>query len=276
MVDGISGTDWRPEELQAIVADYFDMLAADLSGQPYVKSRHRAALVSAFGRSNGAIEFKYQNISGVLNKLGAQWIPGYKPAKHYQNALLDEIDRYLHEHPGVLDAPVVETPLPPLSAEVFVSAPVATLDDAQLPERLRRLIKKFDPVERDYRNRTLGKAGEAFVVELERRRLHEADRPDLARNVRWIADEDGDGAGYDVLSFHPGGKPRLIEVKTTNGSARTPFFLSRNELAVATERPEDWRLYRVHLFANAPRVFTLTPPLESSVRLTTETWRASF
>ena len=113
---------------------------------------------------------------------------------------------------------------------------------------------------------------EAFVVELERRRLHEADRPDLARNVRWIADEDGDGAGYDVLSFHPGGEPRLIEVKTTNGPARTPFFLSRNELAVAVERPEDWRLYRVHLFANAPRVFTLTPPLDGSVRLTTETW----
>ena len=75
MADGISGTDWRPEELQAIVADYFDMLAADLSGQPYVKSRHRAALVSALGRSNGSIEFKYQNISGALNKLGAQWIP---------------------------------------------------------------------------------------------------------------------------------------------------------------------------------------------------------
>lgn len=276
MVDGISGTDWRPEELQAIVADYFDMLAADLSGQPYVKSQHRASLVSKLGRSNGAIEFKYQNISGALDELGARWIPGYKPARHYQNALLEAIDRYLHDHPGVLDAPVVEAPLPPLSAEVFVSAPVATLDDARLPERLRRLIKKFDPVERDYRNRTLGKAGEAFVVELERRRLHEADRPDLARDVRWIADEDGDGAGYDVLSFHPGGKPRLIEVKTTNGSARTPFFLSRNELAVAVERPEDWRLYRVHLFANAPRVFTLTPPLDSSVRLTTETWRASF
>lgn len=276
MADGISGTDWRPEELQAIVADYFDMLAADLSRQPYVKSRHRALLVSKLGRSNGSIEFKYQNISAVLDELGAQWIPGYKPAKNYQNAIFDAIDFYLNDHPGVLDAPVVEAPIPPLSADVFVSAPVATIDDARLPERLRRLIRKFDPVERDYRNRSLGKAGEAFVVELERRRLHEADRPDLARNVRWIADEDGDGAGYDVLSFHPGGDPRLIEVKTTNGSARTPFFLSRNELAVAVERPEDWRLYRVHLFANAPRVFTLTPPLDTSVRLTTETWRASF
>jgi len=28
-------------------------------------------------------------------------------------------------------------------------------------------------------------------------------------------------------------------VKTTNGSARTPFFLSRNEVDVSRERPED-------------------------------------
>jgi hypothetical protein len=145
-----------------------------------------------------------------------------------------------------------------------------------IPERLQRLVQKFDPVERDRLNRTLGKAGEAFVVDIERRQLTQADRPDLARKVRWIAAEDGDGAGYDVLSFNPAGRERLIEVKTTNGAARTPFFLSRNECAVATERPEDWRIYRVHLFAKGPRIFTIAPPLEGAVRLTTETWRASF
>jgi len=100
-----------------------------------------------------------------------------------------------------------------------------------------RLVRKFDPVERDHRNRTLGKAGEAFVVDLERRQLTDADPTDLARKVRWIAAEDGDGAGYDVLSFNLGGHARLIEVKTTNGAARTPFFLTRNECNMATERP---------------------------------------
>jgi hypothetical protein len=44
-----------------------------------------------------------------------------------------------------------------------------------------------------------------------------------------MAAEDGDGAGYDILSFDPSGKERLIEVKTTNGAAKTPFFLTRNE-----------------------------------------------
>jgi Domain of unknown function (DUF3883) len=78
-------------------------------------------------------------------------------------------------------------------------------------------------VERDHRNRSLGQAGEEFVVDVERGKLTTASRPDLARKVRWIAAEDGDGAGYDVLSFDLAGRERLLEVKTTNGSARTPF-----------------------------------------------------
>jgi hypothetical protein len=103
-----------------------------------------------------------------------------------------------------------------------------------------------------------------------------AERADLVRKVRWVSAEDGDGAGYDILSFDPSGRERLIEVKTTNGSARTPFFLSRNEREVAAARAESWRLYRVHWFAQAPRIFTIAPPLESALHLRTETWRASF
>ena len=98
----------------------------------------------------------------------------------------------------------------------------------------------------------------------------------MARKVRWVAAEDGDGAGYDVLSFSTRGTERLIEVKTTNGSARTPFFLTRNECDLANERPTDWQIYRVHLFAMEPRIFTIKPPLEDSVRLDPAIWRASF
>ena len=61
-----------------------------------------------------------------------------------------------------------------------------------------------------------------------------------------------------------------------DGSARTPFYLTRNECDVADQRPAEWRIYRVHLFANSPRVFTVAPPLEHSLVLRPETWRASF
>lgn len=252
------------------------MLEADLSGRRYVKSRHSQALVAQLGRTHSAVEFKHQNISAVLDKLGMPWIPGYKPMRNYQNAIFDAIDRYLTHHPATLECvPMSRAAIIP-ARTVFVDAPVPTTDNEPIPERLRHLVRKFDPVERDYRNRSLGKAGECFVVDLERRRLTEADRADLARKVRWVAAEDGDGAGYDVLSFDQGGRAQLIEVKTTNGSARTPFYLSRNERDVAEERPSEWRIYRVHLFAKEPHVFVVAPPLEKALNLRAEIWRATL
>ena len=89
------GTHWRDDELDAIVADYFVMLASDLAGQPYVKSRHSATLMAQIGRTHRSVEFKHQNISAVLDELGMPWIPGYKPKRNYQNAIFDAIDRYL-------------------------------------------------------------------------------------------------------------------------------------------------------------------------------------
>lgn len=270
------GKDWQDDELDAIVADYFDMLAADLAGQRYVKLKHSEALMARIGRTHRAVEFKHQNISAVLDELGMPWIPGYKPKRNYQNAIFDAIDRYLTLHPVVLAASSSPAAPTPPSTGIFVEAPPLSTDNEAIPERLRRLVQKFDPVQRDHRNRSLGRAGEEFVIDVEKRRLTEAGLPDLARKVRWVATEDGDGAGYDVLSFNPGGNERLIEVKTTNGSSRTPFFLTRNECALANERPTDWQIYRVHLFALEPRIFTIMPPLEDSVRLDPAIWRASF
>ncbi len=270
------GTNWQDDELDAIVADYFSMLLAELSGKAYVKSRHSAALMAKIGRSHRSVEFKRQNISAVLDELGMPWIPGYKPKLNFQNAIFDAIDRYITKRPAILEPAQASKAVSPAPAEVFVAPPVPTMTREKIPERLRRLVLKFDPVERDHLNRSLGKAGEAFVVDLETHRLKEGNRADLARKVRWTAEEDGDAAGYDISSFDLAGSPRLIEVKTTNGSARTPFFITRNEFRVAKEIPAQWRIYRVHLFASGPRVFTLAPPLEDSVKLSTETWRASF
>ena len=105
------GTHWQDDELDAIVADYFAMLEADLSGRPYVKSRHSAALMARIGRTHRSVEFKHQNISAVLDELGMPWIPGYKPKRNYQNAIFDAIDRYLTSHPAILE-PAQSPPTP--------------------------------------------------------------------------------------------------------------------------------------------------------------------
>ncbi|MGA2050839.1 MAG: DUF3883 domain-containing protein [Terracidiphilus sp.] len=266
------GTPWNDDELDLIVADYFVMLTNDLTGAPYVKSRHNAVVMAETGRTHRSVEFKHQNISAVLDELGLPWIPGYIPKRNYQNAIFETIDRYLSANPAILE--FIPAPARYSSLSPFVAAPELVPVEPVPPQRLQRLIRKFDPVERDHRNRALGRAGEAFVLDVERNRLIEAERSDLARKIRWVSAEDGDGAGYDVFSFEPNGKERLIEVKTTNGAARTPFLLSRNECELAAERPVDWRIYRVHLFARDPRIFTVTPPLAEALRLTPEIWRA--
>jgi hypothetical protein len=263
------GTPWQRDELDAIIADYFQMLTAELAGQPYVKAQHSAALMAQIGRSHRAVEFKNQNISAVLEELGLPWIPGYKPKRNYQNSIFPAIDRYLTERPAILEfAPSV--PQPTGQSTVFVAPPIRTDDEQVLPIGLKHLVRKFDPVQRDHRNRKLGKAGEAFVVEVERQRLAQVEREDLANQVRCVANEDGDWAGYDVLSFDQLGHQRLIEVKTTNGAPQTPFFLTRTERALAEERISDWCIYRVHLFAKDPRIFCISPPLESAINLRTE------
>lgn len=253
------------------------MLALELAGQDYVKAQHNAALMVRTGRSHRSIEFKHQNISAVLDEIGLPWIPGYVPKPNYQNAIFDAIERYLTNHPSEVELPQVTQAVHPVLQEtVFVEPPHAREIDRPLPARLQRLVRKFDPAERDRRNRSLGTAGEQFVIDIEHRRLVEADRPDLARKIRWVAQEDGDGAGYDILSFSAAGAEHLLEVKTTNGSARTPFFLSRNECELALERPSDWLIYRVHKFSTEPRIFTIGSPLEQAVHLRPESWRASF
>lgn len=230
------GTNWTDEELDLIVADYFAMLAAEQAGRAYVKAHHGAALMERIGRTHRSVEFKHMNSSAVLAELGLPTIRGYKPKPNYQAAIFPAIDRFLSARPALL------TPAPPALAGVAEPPPLweepPPVPDftsrPPRPEGLERLVRKFDPVERDFRNRALGHAGEALVVDLERRRLKQADFHDLVRKVRWVSQEDGDGAGYDVHSFDPSGADRLLEVKTTYGGNRTPFFLTRNERASPT------------------------------------------
>ena len=141
---------------------------------------------------------------------------------------------------------------------------------------MARITRRFDAAGRDDRNRKLGRAGEERVVDHERSSLSAAGRADLASKIRWVSEEDGDGLGYDILSFEPNGAERLIEVKTTNGWERTPFHVSRNEIAVADERKNDWHLIRLWDFARTPKAFAIRPPLGRHVALTPTSFMASF
>ena len=242
-------SDWSGEELDLIVADYFSMLSEETLGLRYNKTEHRRMLLSKIDRSEKSIEFKHMNISAVLQQLGLPRIVGYLPAANYQKSIIDAIDRYLSHNPAALHPEKLVSGFAERPG-LFVEAPPVLLPVTPRPDEVQRLVRKFDPVERDFRNRKLGREGEELVFQFERERLQQLDRSDLASKIRWISGEDGDGAGYDILSFYATGKERFIEVKTTVGSEITPFYITRNELSLSSERPDAFRLCRVFEFSS--------------------------
>ncbi len=272
---------WTDEENDLIIADYFAMLENELADRPYNKAEHRRQLLPRLNnRSGGSVEFKHQNVSAVLKGLGEVWITGYKPAFNFQNSLVDAVARWLAIHPDWTNRALSSRSITNIAepAQIWVG-PAPTLTNQPRPDELTQMLhiaRKFDVAARDERNRVLGKAGEQQVLNYERHTLMAAGRKDLAQKVRWVSEEDGDGAGYDIASFDAEGRQRLVEVKTTNGWERTPFHISRNELAVANDRREEWCLFRLWNFAREPRAFELRPPLDAHVSLTATSFQASF
>jgi hypothetical protein len=141
---------------------------------------------------------------------------------------------------------------------------------------LERIARKFDPALRDERNRKTGYDGEQRVLSAEISRLKNAGRLDLAKKVQWVSQELGDGAGYDIKSYTVDGHERFLEVKTTIGHKRTPFFLSRNEKEFSDEASDRFRICRLYNWGQQPRAFLIEPPLESQLIVEPAAYRASF
>lgn len=273
---GKPGSDWTDNQNDLIVADYFTMLAAEIAGKAYIKSHHNTALQSLTGRPRGSIERKHMNISAVMERLGLPRIKGYVPYPNFQSSLLNAVERYLIRV-GLPDFPVNQNASDELKEHRALwigPPPTVSEDERHTPPELERLVRKFDPAARDANNRSLGMLGEQLVFESEVNRLAASNRLDLAKKVEWTSQERGDGAGFDIASFEIDGRERLIEVKTTKGSALTPFYLSENERQFSEERPEAFKLLRVYEFSNSPKAFELCPPLHSALNLNPINYRA--
>ncbi|MEE9433278.1 MAG: DUF3883 domain-containing protein [Sphingorhabdus sp.] len=265
----MSETDWTDIENDLVVSDYFAMLTDELTGKQYNKADHNRHLQKLLPiRNRGSIEFKHQNISAVLLGLGQPWINGYKPRASFQNSLVDAVLRWLENKDDWLNAKTESVGLKSSveEAKTLWIGPPPTFANEPAPldtEFMADLGRKYDVAARDARNRTLGKAGEERILAHEIASLRQASRNDLAARVQWTSVEEGDGYGYDISSFEPDGNERLIEVKTTNGWERTPFHISRNELAIAEERRDTWHLVRLWSFAREPKAFSIRPPLDA-------------
>lgn len=259
------------------------MLTLELNGQRYSKTEHANALLKKLdGRSRQSVEFKHCNISAVMLALGYPYINGYKPRWNYQSALVDAIEAQLEHSPELQAAaqaavfrPATEPTAQRDLSSVWVPAPTAT----RVAENRATYEPRFSTSRRDYlaqeaRNRSLGRAGELFVAELEVQRLYSAGKKHLADRVEHVAATQGDGLGYDVHSFETDGRDRLIEVKTTSFGNLTPFFVSRNELARSEQDEPIFRLYRVFDFRKEPRLFELPGAITKHCALEASTYLA--
>lgn len=281
--DAMSHLDWTLLEVEAIVADYLKMLSLELAGQSYSKTAHRRALLQRLnGRTDGSIEFKHCNISAVMMDLGFPNVRGYQPRFNYQSLLREVVEAQVARHTSLDSLAQAAVEQPAVTPDVMDFTNVV----ADAPAR-RHIAsdaspyKAYVPVRRDYiareaRNRTLGLAGEEFVVRFEHWRLNQLGQPRLADRVEHVSQTQGDGLGYDVLSFDTDGRERFIEVKTTAFSKETPFFVTRNELDFSKDASDHFVLCRLFEFRQKPRLFALNGALDQHCSLDPFTYRASF
>ena len=291
-IAGNSGTPWTEWEIDLTVACYFEMLNNELSGQQYRKIDYNRRLQEQLAnRSKGAIEYKFRNISAVLSILGYPRINGYLPAFNIQGALVGGVERYMELEPldPLIDnlvqsrANQTERNIPvvvpwPNAPEIIPIQPVPDVvgHSPKHHSMLRHLLKKHDRVARDIQLRELGDLGEAMVLNSEIKHLRVLGRNDLAKKVRWVAKLDGDSAGFDIRSFNQEGEERYLEVKTTVGGDRTPFFISENERNFSEQNPGKSRIYRLYNFLRNPAAFKVKPPLEETFYLSPTNYRASL
>jgi hypothetical protein len=270
--------DWTEAENRLIVEDHFSMLKKQLGNIPYSKSEHRRLLQQKIDRSDASIEFKHRNISAILELFGFETLTGYLPAKNYQTLLAQIIDEMkLIAKLETQSTELENTYELSESAALFAEQPPEKLlHSIGVPEDIRRIARKYDPVLRDLHNRQLGIAGERRIYEREIELLKKGDRLDLAKKVEWTSQEQGDGAGYDIKSFSADGTENFIEVKTTFGSKRTPFYISDNEVEFSREAAHRYKLTRLYDFRREPKLYELRAPLDSFVFLSPVVYRAGF
>jgi hypothetical protein len=259
---------WSDIECELIAADYFKMLSLELSGVPYNKAEHNRNLQPLLNaRSKGSVEFKHQNISAVLIKLGQPYIKGYLPRYNIQTLLAEKVVEYLERNQSIerqfelfanstiiSAAPVVNFDQwkvdPPATSEPKPAS--LTVGESELIYTRRPI--KTNYLEREQRNTKLGELGEELVLEYERWQLKQAGKENLSKQVEWVSGKD-DGAGFDILSRNLDGSHKFIEVKTTKLGKDTPFFFSKGELLFSQRSADDYHLYRVFNFDTDAKIF---------------------
>lgn len=146
-------------------------------------------------------------------------------------------------------------------------------------EESRKFIaRKVDYFKKAKNQKKLGLLGELMVLQYEVDFLKDNGREKLADKVKHISETDGDGAGYDILSFDMDGSEKYIEVKTTSGGRDTPFNITDNEIEFSKLKTSNYYLYRVYDYdmeKNEAKFYEVNGDLTKKLNLKPETYIAN-
>ena len=191
---------WSNIEVELIVADYFNMLSAELKGEPYSKAEHRRALIPLLAnRSEGSIEFKHQNISAVLINFGQPYVKGYLPRFNYQKILEDRVIDYLIQKPEIenqfkvfADKQILKHKKEVNFESIVYDLPVTANVSEPEPFYKKNPIK-INYLEREQRNRNLGSSGEELVLQFEKWQLIDYS------GVNWFFVTFGENIFHEIM-----------------------------------------------------------------------------
>ncbi|MDD4373354.1 MAG: DUF3883 domain-containing protein [Bacteroidales bacterium] len=261
---------WAEIEVELIIADYFQMLSKELASIQYSKAAYRKNLLPLLRkRSQGSIEFKHQNISAILINLGLPYIKGYLPRFNYQKLLEEKVIDYLknnysieNEFRNFTDKVDIKLNEEFSFDKILVNPPNQNIIQDPMAYYGKNPIK-INYLEREQMNSKLGLLGEKLVLKYEKWNLIRNGKENLADQVKWISNEEGDGVGFDILSKNLNGTDKYIEVKTTRLGKETPFFFSRNELLFSINNSKSYNLVRLFNFESNTKMFVKSGGLDT-------------
>jgi hypothetical protein len=212
-------------------------------GYPYSPKKGRIENISQFHQMCDLVRYEIEQDETLLrlhrSRLGEDC---YQDAQHH--VLTQDFIYAVAKH---LDQVDIDLPSQP-PVEVQYPEPISAYSIDLRTPKVNLSGKMINHEQKTKRQKRLGDLGELWVLEQEKQQLIAAEKPKLANKIKHVAFDQGDGLGYDILSFDEKGNKKYIEVKTTTGPKNQPFYITRNELEASRKYGDNYFLYRVYAY----------------------------
>lgn len=187
--------------------------------------------------------------------------------EEWEEIVLDEGEQHIELY-GKEDKDIVEVSF----EDVAIKRKVSNVEKG----KTRRTKADYNKI--NMSKEKVGKDSEKLVFDLEKERLINENRKDLAEGVLWESEENGDGAGYDIKSFEKKDEEYIeiyIEVKGTNKGINEPFDISKNEIEASNKYKEQYYIYRVaNIYSNKPKFYKINGRIEDNFNLEATSFKA--